>query len=314
MAYRITVPLVAWILHLPPLAALVLPYFAHVGFLSVCFVALRRRATPGTAFLTTAIISLSFALFWSNWRPGFTDTVTHLLSVSLLLTTSPALVYAAILGGLLNDERMVLALPFVVCWNYPPSATVSWLKSASTWLSTAILSAGTYAFVRHGLTVGWIGAGIAQPEVYQKMGVNLREFRPHLGSWSVWALNVFLSFRWAWVLLLAYPCQLLRESRRTRAAFLVVFVALGALASAAVADVSRSVGFMAPALLLAVAGLKGLGTERLQSLLLWVLVALILTPVFFTFEDYHVQWFRPLPLVLWRCLTGWDLVQLLHQR
>jgi hypothetical protein len=310
-AYRLVLPLVAWLLHLPPVAALVLPYLAHVGFLAVCFAAVRRRAEPVVALLATIMIALSFALFWSNWRPGFTDTLTHLLAASLLLTTSPSWVIAAIILGCLNDERMVLALPFALCWHFPPTLTAAWLRSAARWLLASLLALVVYGVLRHALTVGWVGPGIVQPAVYRGIGRDLVEFRPHLGSWSVWSLNVFLSFRWGWILIVAYLSTRAWQSQtRLAAGLFVAALALGTLASATVADVSRSVGFMATAWLLAIAGLAKSDPERTRTLLLRVDAALVLTPVFFTFEHFHVQWFRPLPLVLYRCMTGGDLVPL----
>jgi hypothetical protein len=309
MAYRLTVPVFAWVLHLPPLVALAVPYVATIGFLAVSFTALRRRTRPVVAFLATVILSLSFALFWSNWHPGFTDTVTHLLAACLLLAAGPAWTFAGIFLGVLNDERLVLALPFILCWHYPPAWSGAWVRAAGAWLAAAALSLVCYAFLRHALSTGLLGPGIARPAVYAEIGAHAGAFRPHLGSWAVWALNVFLSFRWAWLVVALYLAALTGKGGQAGpVCFLGAALALGTLASLVVADVARSVGFMAPAWILATAGLESLRPARLPALLLGVVVALLLTPAFFTFEHFHVQWFRPLPLVIFRCLTGSDLV------
>jgi hypothetical protein len=308
VAYRLTMPVLAWMLHLPPLAALVLPYFAHVGFLAACFTALRRRTDAMVAALATVIIALSFALFWSNWMPGFTDTTSHLLAASMLLTPAAGWAFCATFLGLFNDERMALALPFVLCWHFPPVVTMGWARQTTRWLLTVGLALGAYLFIRHGLRVGWIGPGMATPKTYRTMGAEIHAFRPHLGSWAVWALNVFLSFRWAWVLVIAFAWLLRGRHQWAMLAVFTGFLGFGMLASASVADVSRSIGYMTPAWLLAVAWLADENLPGLQARLLWITIALILTPAFFTFEHFQIHWYRPLPLVLWRCCTGEDLV------
>jgi hypothetical protein len=170
------------------------------------------------------------------------------------------------------------------------------------------LALGAYVAVRHGLSVGWIGPGIVTPKTYQTMGAEIHAFTPHLGSWAVWALNVFLSFRWAWVLVIAFVWRLRNRQERAMLAVFTGCLGFGILASASVADVSRSIGYMTPAWLLATAWLAEENRPRLKTRLLWITIALILTPVFFTFEHFQVHWYRPLPLVLWRCFTGEDLV------
>ncbi|HTQ32252.1 MAG TPA: hypothetical protein VMI53_13655 [Opitutaceae bacterium] len=312
LAYRLTMPVLAWILHLPAWAALTAPYLVHVGFLAVCFAVLRRRLEATAAALTTVVIALSFALFWSNWKPGYTDTTSHLLAASMLLTPAAGWTFAATLLGLINDERMVLALPFVLCWHFSPAATTAWIRQSARWLLAAGLALGAYLVLRHGLRVGWIGPGIPTPAVYQGIDADLKTFRPHLGSWSVWALNVFLSFRWAWWLVIAFAGLLCRQKKWAPAAVFAGFLGFGVLASACVADVSRSIGYMTPAWLLAADGLAKERPDGLCVRLFWLVIALLFTPVFFTFEHFQVNWFRPLPLVLWRCFTGGDLAKFFH--
>jgi hypothetical protein len=308
LAYRLTMPVLAWILHLPPLAALALPYFIHLGFLAACFTALRRRTEPIVAAFATVIIALSFALFWSNWMPGFTDTTSHLLAALMLLTPAGGWAFFATFLGLFNDERMALALPFVLCWHFPPAGTTAWARQTAKWLGAVGLALGAYLVVRHGLSVGWIGPGIVTPKTYHNMVAEIHAFRPHLGSWAVWALNVFLSFRWAWVLVIAFVWLLRGRQQWAMLAVFTGFLGFGILGSASVADVSRSIGYMTPAWLLAITWLADENLPGLQARLLWITIALVCTPVFFTFEHFQIHWYRPLPLVLWRCFTGQDLV------
>jgi hypothetical protein len=239
--------------------------------------------------------------------PGFTDTTSHLLAASMLLTPAAGWAFFATFLGLFNDERMLLALPFVLCWHFAPAVTMAWARQTAKWLVAVGLALGVYLGVRHGLQVGWIGPGIVTPKTYQNMGAEIHAFKPHLGSWMVWALNVFLSFRWAWVLVIAFVWRLCHRGEWTMAAVFAGFFGFGILASASVADVSRSIGYMTPAWLLATAWLAKENLSRMRSWGLWITIAQIGTPVFFTFEHFQVHWYRPLPLVLWRCFTGHDL-------
>lgn len=302
LAYRIAVPLLAWALQLPPIAALVLPYLAHVGFLGFVFVALRRRSTATLALLGTTIVGLSFALFWSNWRPGFTDTFTHLAVGAMLVSSSARVAGLATLLGFLNDERMVLALPFVFLWHLPSFLAAENRRTTTTrWVLAVFAAAVVYAGLRYSLQVGWIGTGVPRPVVYQDISAHIGGFRPHLGSWTVWGLNVFLSFRWAWVLVFAWLILGWREGSRVSVSLAIGALAGGVLASAVVADVARSVGFLFPLLLVAIAGLASRDPQSTGVWLLRIVTALLATPVFFTFEHFQIHWFRPLPLVLWRC-------------
>src|SRR5690606_35247895 len=147
--------------------ALLLPYVGHIVFLSVVFVATRRRMLEAESLMVTLIVALSFALTWSNCGQGFTDTTTHASAASVLLTVRPAWGVFAIWAGLLNDERMLLALPFVFLWHWPDLATIKRRRAEVLWWLGGV-GTGTLAYLalRHALTVGWIGPGIQTPEEY----------------------------------------------------------------------------------------------------------------------------------------------------
>lgn len=310
LAYRLTMPLLAWLLHLAPLAALILPYFFHMGFLAVAFSAIRRRADPGIAAGLTLVLALSFTMFWSNWKPGFTDTTTHLLTACLLLTTAPHWTALALFFGLLNDERAILALPFVLLWHgTAESRTFHWRRSLLGWLAAVAGTILFYGLVRHALSVGWIGPGIESPKVYREMGESVWAIHPWLGSWPIWALNVFLSFRWAWALVLAFGVLLAMRREWFMLGMYSAAVAAGCLASALVADVARSIGYLFPAWLIAGIGLARMHEKGTRRWLALVVCALVVTPAFFTVEHFKVQWYRPLPLVIVRMATGWDLMR-----
>jgi hypothetical protein len=308
LAYRLTTPVLAWLLNLPPVGALALPYLINVAFLAVMFIALRKRLKALPAFLTVIIVALSFPLFWSNWNTGLPDSTTHLFTVIMMINPGVFVTLVASLLGFLNDERMILALPFVLLWHYgSPEFHRAWWYRAIRWICAVLVGTGAYLVIRHALTVGWIGPGIVRPQVYGEMAVDVSNFRPWLRSWPVAILNIFLGFRWAWLLMASFSMTLIREKHYGFATYYLCALALGALASVLVADVSKSIGYAFPALLLAAAELNRRNAIQSCNRLFWIIAALVVTPAFYTIENFVIQWYRPLPLVIFRILTGWDL-------
>jgi len=310
VAYRLAVPLLAWVLHLPPVAALLLPYFFHFGFLMLVFLAMRQRTDARVAILTSFQVALSFALFWSNWKPGFTDTVSHGLIAAMLIVPSPLLAFGATALGLLNDERTIMALPLVFLWHFgAPKLQSEWWRRVFPWSAAVLAGVAGYWCLRHALTVGWIGPGIVRPPIYDAVAGEAFRFKPWLGSWTVALFNVLLAYRWTWLLIAAGLVVLWRLGRRLEALLLGSVMAVGALASVAVADVARSMGFLFPAVLSAAAALVLFRAESAGRWLSWTLAALLVSPVFYTAEQFAIAWFRPLPLVLVRMATGWDIIR-----
>ena len=308
LAYRLTTPVLAWLLNLPPLGALALPYFINVVFLAVMFIALRKRLEALPAFLSVIIVALSFPLFWSNWNTGLPDSTTHLFTVIMMINPGVFVTAIASLLGFLNDERMILALPFVLLWHYgTPEFHRAWWYRAIRWICAVLVGTGAYLVIRHALTVGWIGPGIARPQIYGAVAVGGSNFRPWLGSWPVAILNIFLGFRWGWLLMILFSVTLIREKRYGFVSYYMGALALGAFASVIVADVAKSIGYAFPALLLAAAELNRRNATQSYNRLSWIIAALVVTPAFYTIENFVVQWYRPLPLVIFRMLTGWDL-------
>ena len=300
LAYRLTLPTIVWVLNLPALAALALPMIINVAFLGFSFHLVRRRAGGVTATLATVMISLSWGFLPSNWMPGeFTDTVSHLCSVLLLLSTNPAGVVLWVLLGLFNDERTILALPFIFLWHFPPAFTPGWLRGSARWLTAATTAVGIYLLLRHALAAGWIGPGINTPAIYQEFGATITHLQPRIGSWETWALDVVWSFRWSWLIIAAYVGLLAARFRWLSLFTFTGALIAGTLLSGLVLDIGRSIGFMLPAWFLAVAGLQAEDESRARVFLWRVVLALIVTPVIYYVDSAHPLWESPLPFVIW---------------
>lgn len=255
---------------------------------------MRPKTEPWVALLSTVMVSLTWAFMPSNWMPAeFTDPVSHLCSMLLLLNISPVVVIPSVFLGILNDERFILGLPFVVLWHFPPRWEFGWLKQSRYFLGSAICSLGLYVVFRNALRFGWIGPGVQPCGVYTDMGKDFKGFHPYVGSWTTWLLNVAASFRWAWVIVVAYAGMLLENARFLFASMFVTALALGTFASFLVFDIGRSVGFLVPAWMLAISGLYSKDSDKLRFWLRLIVVALVVSPVF-SYADWTLPiWQKP---------------------
>ncbi len=313
LAYRITTPMLAWILGLRGISGLVIQYASIPATLGLIFVAMAARTDRQIAFLATLGVALSFAIIYTNTKPGLPDSVTHLAVASLLLTRNRCFQIAMTVLGALNDERFVLAIPFLVLWNSNAPTLTLFLKAI--WESCFWILPGLVIVVaiRYGLAHGYIGPGIPLPEVYRDIAgvASTQSGAPHDG-WNAFWVNVIMAYRGLWLVFLfvfATPTHW-----AWRIAFFLSMILVVA-SSATVADVGRSIGFAFPAFLLAVIALsrsESIGRKLLPSLI----VLTLLTPCFYAASggshlfglDLQLQ--RPLLLSLLRTWTGWDVMDL----
>lgn len=279
LAYRLTLPIISWLLRLPPVCSLALPYVATISFLTATFVFLRRHADGLTGIAGSLILGLSWSTLPCNWIPGeFSDTFSHLCAVVMMLTGNGVVAFFATVLGLFNDERMIVSLVFVGLWRRSNRQEVDhagWIP----WLLSAILGCFAYAVGRHALTVGWIGSGIVTPQVYRDFGYYLRSLRPEIGSWASWLLNVVAAYRWGWAFLLSYIWMMFRRGARLDTVLFAGFVCIAVFATFLVYDIGRSVGYLAPALLVSLVGLRRQHGSQLSRWLVRVPALMLLSPV-----------------------------------
>lgn len=314
LAYRITTPLLAWVLHLPVWACLALPYLFSIAALYWVFHAVRQRTDERRAILLCAAVAFSYAVIWSNTKPGVPDGATHFAVAVCLLAVSPAAAAIATILGTMNDERFVLAIPFLLLWHAWPVATMGEACRKVRGMAAGFAAGLTVVlFLRHALTIGWIGTGISIPRTY----TNWAAFRTNFALWwresgMTYLANVAVSWRWLWAVWLAGIWMAWRCGPRWWAGFLAAAMLCGCLLASLVADVSRSIGFFYPAALCSWLALERYSPELGRKLLFWSVVLCALTPAFYLADQYAVQWARPLPLSLLRHWTGWDVLNLLH--
>ncbi len=195
MAYRVVLPTLAWLLGIRGPGVLVLPYLALITALGLVYYLFARRGHGPVGLGAAFGLACTQFVLWSNNGPGSGDPITLLAACLCLLTSSGPLAAVMCALGTLNDERFVLAIPFILLWQ----RTVEGRSRAKT-----LALAGWFLFglvvvvlVRHALTVGLVGPGIQKPQVYldiEERAVNLLAFAGQHPFWL--AANYFMSFRW----------------------------------------------------------------------------------------------------------------------
>jgi hypothetical protein len=313
LAYRIVTPTIAWLIGLHNAYALVLPPFFMIMSLSVIYVICYRKIDRTTAILTTLGISFTQVTLWSNGHVGIPDAVTHLASALCLLSTNIWVISGVSLLGIMNDERFVLAMPFIMLWNINVSnKRLSWLsiRKISVGLTLGLLVS---LILRHALTAGWIGDGIPLPQVYTDIVTMFANSIKFFWSHKFWyTVNYFMSFRWLWIIPIV--CFFI-SFNKYRWYFICLWLSMFAVifASSLVWDVSRSIAFSYPAVLIAVRYLYECNLMLCRKLLIVSILLCLGTPAFFLGPG-GMQLYLPLPFILLKMLTGFDIVDLVRTR
>jgi hypothetical protein len=309
LAYRPFPPLVAHMLGGGVMLSLLLPYFASIAMLTIVFAALRQRLGNALAWAATLLVASTSAITWPNCMVGYPDSFSHLLAALLLINRSRVLLFFCIVAGMMSDERFMLALPLVWLWH---GGFASDTNSTRTDLIVTVAGLVCYALLRHGLKVGWIGAGIPAPKVYSSMWQSFANLAPYQQTWTMWWANVFGGFRWAAVVLITGTMFAWRKGEAGNVSVLCVTMLAAMVGSLMVFDVTRSIGFAFPALLVGTKWLAEARKEMALRILRWSAVICLVTPSYWVTEDFFVWWWRPLPLRALAYWTGEDPMRWLN--
>jgi hypothetical protein len=277
--YRVTTPVIAWLLHLPGVTPIAIQYIAMVATLVLIYVAMARRTTAMMALATTIGLSLTFLTQWVNVFPTYPDSVTHAAVVLCLLYPRAGLAFALTVAGTMNDERFVVAIPFILFWHLGWTGWRAGLIRHGRFLLGLGLGLVVVLILRHALAVGWIGPGIATPETYVKIKTDsILAFQPYGSTWPKFAVSAFMGFRWIWLVPLAFLATRIPGAHPFAKPAYGLLLFAGALSCAVVLDVSRSIGFLFPAVLVAATELYRQRAEWTVRLHGWVIALLLVTP------------------------------------
>lgn len=314
LAYRLSVPIVAYLLQLRGFALIALAYATNVAFIGTLFAALRTRTTSQIAFIAVGLVALSQAGQSASTALGCQDPLAHLCTAILLLIAGPAMALVSIMG-IFADERSVLAFPFVILWHWLGRTSGSppdWRRSVTAAVALAV-GAATAALLRHMLTVGLIGPGIVTPEAYKFIGSNVAKglggafrfgFATHVGE-------LFFAFRWLWLVPFAYLFSAPPSCMKWVTALILVGVVIEAIVIFWGGDHTRSSAYMFPALICIMCEWPKVWPKAEKALRV-VLVASVVTPQL-NWVSGKLGWVRPFPVAAFRMATGKDPADLFRK-
>lgn len=323
LAYRIVVPLLSkWTGTNQPWLLLILFQWGTVVLaLAVSFLAIVRKLGHGGlrfAWPLTLALGLSFVTFWSFYGSGYFDGITLLALALALLFSRPWQLALLALVGTLNDERFLIASPFLLLWHARGPKIRDLIRLSWTRVAGLLCAIGAVMLIRHALTHGWWGPGISLPKVYrliwEEVILGMKPFATPSRSvgWLVFFVNVFMAFRWLWWVVFVFVRTPLPDVSRTVKILFTVALAVAIFSTATVMDVARSVGFLFPAILLAAVHWISMDADRAARQLWWMLLFLVVTPVFCVNGNLPAFWL-PLPLEAARftyfLVTGKDVLR-----
>lgn len=302
LSYRILIPGIFYLLGLNPQYIMIVPYIC--GMFTIILLALitRKYFEDETGSYLTISLALSGLLLWTNIVPGAMDTVTHMFSALCLFNIQPFIYTFLVFAGCMNDERMFLAVPFILmwkyCWHKREENSDRYIKLLTINIVLGII---LYILFRYMLKVGVIGEGIDTPKVYKGFIVTLSQLQPYTATWRQWLWNVFMSYRWCW---LVFFIGLLCGRVNIFLKCIILVVMSGTVFSTIlVGDVSRSISYSYPCILVAAVLLQKYNSLILKSVAKIVFVLQIMTPAGF-YVVGHLMWLSP-PLYKYARMKGW---------
>jgi hypothetical protein len=315
LAYRISVPIIAWAFHLPPVLCTFLPIlFLIASYAIIFYVVLERTADKKFSVLVVAGLSLTFFAHWTNRWLGFPDSFSHLVSALALISSNPLLLALCCIFGMLNDERWLFSVPFLLFWHGSNLAKVGKFSSMTAARAGIGLGVGILfvILIRHALTIGWLGPGIAEPNVYKIMRSTLLDLNPLNSTWTLFALNIFMGLGWYWLAVGKLITRQLLSTSPILGCFLSFSILIAGFSTLVVEDVSRSMGFLF--LVVVIASVYDYNTDHASARIWWrnLLLATAITPTIY-YTGLSGAAFIPFPIDLINHLIhqygGDDLLQ-----
>ena len=154
LAYRIIQPSIAkalgWCGERREILALMgspgIAYIALILTLIIFHFSLKKRFSNNLSLLATFGLATTHLTQWVNTHWGHPDSLTFLPISLLMISRQPILIIIATSIGCINDERLILSLPFILLWWWPKKQ--KWNESLQN-LSPMIFS----SFLNHPFTL-----------------------------------------------------------------------------------------------------------------------------------------------------------------
>jgi hypothetical protein len=304
LAYRISIPTLAWALQLPPIICIFLPIFFLISAYAVVFFVISERTGDKTfSLVTVAGLSLTFFALWTNRWLGYPDAFSHLCSALALLSANPLMLALFCIFGTLNDERWVISVPFLLYWhgsNHAKAGIFNWVDATRAGIGIGIGLLFVF-LVRHALTVGWLGPGIQGRWIASFYIHLVREVRdrlsPYNSTWSLFAINILMGLGWYWLAVMRLVARQLSSPTQIWGFVLGLSIFTASLSTILVEDVSRSVGFSY--LIVVIASVYDYDAGSASAQIWWrnLLIATALTPTIY-YTGLSGAVFIPFPIDL----------------
>ncbi|HTC34553.1 MAG TPA: hypothetical protein VK724_14330 [Bryobacteraceae bacterium] len=278
LTYRLTVPILAHVLHLGETGLLIL--FGLSGFV-LLYLILKVVFTLTGSKRAALFVCLAVACVWPGQaafhelRGGYYDALALCLLVAACATSSSLLTAALIFLAAWTDERALIASSFVFLLRRGKAVAV--VVAAAVYLGIRAYLTATIS----GVDVGGVGFVILSQQL------------------NVIPLAIWTGLGGAWMLVFAGALAFVREKRYLAAAGFCGALALVIVVSMLVADTTRSMAYCLPAAFVA---LTALNPNRIEKLSAIAAAISVLVPSFYLEGSSGFFWLYPLPVQIARWL------------
>jgi hypothetical protein len=291
LAFRLTVPVVAHVLHLGKGGCIVLMVVCLFGlFYFLAGLAEKALAGRPDAFILTLGACFIFLgnVLVSDMRAVF-DVVSFVMMAAAMYTRSSAVLVPMLLLGYFNDERALIASPLILLWHLVEGRSVPILRELFrapriAWMVP--VSWLIYFALRH-LLGTLFGLQI------ESGGTNLM-----LEQMNNWMFGLWTGLEGWWLPVLAGFMLLLLQRRFAFTALFAAAMAVVVVVAWSVIDITRSMAYIFPAVFIGLAVVARSETPATMRKLVLLTFLLCLFPTYYADSDRMILYYHTLPLRL----------------
>ena len=297
LTFRLTVPLLAHVLHLHEAGVLI--FSALAGFV-LWYLVLKVAFTLSSSKRVALFVCLTTACTWPGTaafhelRGGYYDALALCLLLAAMASSSSLLATLLLFLAAWTDERALVASSFVFLL-YLFSNTGGIRRHIVAKPAAVVAAAAGYLGIRAYLTA-------AHPYAFSISGVGISVLRQQT---NVVPLAIWSGLGGSWILVIFCLLTLFRQKRYLAAAVFgaVLIVMIGV--SLAAVDVTRGMAYCLPAVFVALAVLgSSERTKQLDRLAAICAVISFLVPTFYLEGGSGLFWLYPLPMQIVRWMRA----------
>ncbi len=296
LLFRITMPLIAHVLHLNVIGILVVQ--AIFGTLLFYFaIRLFERITRDkvTALLLTLSLTFTYAgrVSFTEIR-GMFDGLALFFLVTSMYFKNPVLIFISVFLASWTDERALIASSLVfLYWMYSNNFSGNRFFYTQT---LAVLAGWIAYFGTRYILILFFDFETNAGGVGLSLLINQVNNTP-MAVWSALEGN--------WLLVIAALYIALKTRKYTFSFLYAGGIVLLLLVSLSVLDLTRSMAYVLPSMFLAIALIKETETlSIMRKLAVTAAVISFIYPAYYTADVYYIGWTYPLPLQLLRYATA----------